>query len=66
MKRIVSVAACLLSALALSAHAQSMKPGLWEMQTKMQGGSGEMESAMAEMQQQMAAMSPEQRKMMQE
>ncbi len=66
MKKIVSTAACLLSALALNTHAQSMKPGLWEMQTKIQSGSGEMEGAMAEMQQQMAAMSPEQRKMMQD
>jgi hypothetical protein len=43
--------------------AQSIKPGLWEMQHKM-GGSPQMDQAMAQMQQQMAAMSPAQRKQM--
>ncbi len=46
-----------------TAGAQTMKPGLWEMSSKM-GGSPEMEQAMAQMQQQMASMSPEQRKAM--
>jgi len=66
MKRIVATAICLLGVFTAGAHAQTMKPGLWEMQTKMQSGSGEMEKAMAEMQQQMASMPPEQRKMMQD
>ena len=53
--------------LSLDGHAQAMKPGLWEMRSKMQGGgSGELDKAMAEAQKQMAAMSPEQRKMMQD
>jgi hypothetical protein len=50
---------------AMAAHAQSTRPGLWEINSKM-GGNPEMEAAMAQMQQQMASMSPEQRKMMQD
>lgn len=46
--------------------ADNLKPGLWEITTKMSSSSGEMEKAMAEMQKQMASMAPEQRKMMQE
>ena len=66
MKKTVATVICLLGVFTAGAHAQTMKPGLWEMQTKMQSGSGEMEKAMAEMQQQMASMPPEQRKMMDE
>lgn len=51
---------------ALPAAAQSLKPGLWEVTNKMQGGSGQMQNAMSEMQKQMASMPPDQRKMMQE
>lgn len=50
-----------LLACATAASAQSIKPGLWEMQHKM-GGHPQMDQAMAQMQQQMAAMSPAQRK----
>lgn len=59
--------ALLFFALALPAftHAQTTKPGLWEMTQKM-GGNPQMDQAMAQMQQQMASMSPEQRKMMQD
>ena len=46
-------------------QAQSMKPGLWDIQQKM-GGNPKMDEAMAKMDKQMAAMSPEQRKMMQD
>ncbi len=61
----------LLSATALvlvagAAGAQSMKPGLWEITTKMKSSNAEMEKAMAEAQKQMANLPPEQRKMMQE
>lgn len=49
-----------------AAWSQSLKPGLWEVSTRMQSGSGQMEAAMARMQQQMASMSPEQRRMMQD
>ncbi len=62
MKRYLVLA---LAGLALAAQAQSMKPGLWEMQNKM-GGNPQMDQAMAQMQQQMASMTPEQRKMMQD
>ena len=48
-----------------SSGAQTMKPGLWEMSSKV-GGSPEMEKAMAQMQQQMASMPPDQRKMMED
>ncbi|MDO9381238.1 MAG: DUF3617 domain-containing protein [Hyphomicrobiaceae bacterium] len=47
------------------AIAQSLKPGLWEISSKM-GGSAEMDQAMAQMQQQMASMPPAQRKQMEE
>jgi hypothetical protein len=46
--------------------AQTLKPGLWEINNKMQTGSGQLEKAMADMQKQMAGMSPDQRKMMQD
>lgn len=57
------VAAAALAALALPVAAQSLKPGLWEMNNKM-GGNPQMDQAMAEMQKQLAAMPPEQRKQM--
>ncbi len=47
----------------LTANAQTLKPGLWEASSKMQGGMG---SQMAAMQAEMAKMPPEQRKMMQD
>jgi hypothetical protein len=52
-------------ALATTAHAQSIKPGLWEMNQKM-GGSAQMDQAMAQMQQQMANMPAAQRKQMED
>lgn len=58
-------AAIFLGAVSL-AHAQAMKPGLWETTNKMQSSSGQMEQGMAQMQQQMASMPPEQRKMMED
>ena len=59
---LLSAAALVLAASAASA--QNMKPGLWEITTKMKSSNGEMEKAMAEAQKQMAAMPPEQRKQM--
>jgi hypothetical protein len=56
------LAAGVLAGAVLPAGAQSMKPGLWEINNKMSGG--QMDQAMAEMQQQMAQMPPEQRKQM--
>lgn len=64
--RMISAAGCLAMLLvATGAQAQSAKPGLWEIQTKM-GGNPQVDQAMAQMQQQMAAMSPAQRKMMED
>ena len=50
---------------ALSANAQTTRPGLWEVNSKL-GGSPEIEQALAKMQQQLASMPPEQRKMMED
>ncbi len=50
---------------AASASAQTMKPGLWEVTSKM-GGNPQMEQAMAQMEKQMAAMKPAERKQMQD
>jgi hypothetical protein len=61
--RIPSLIACgLLAAACLPASAQTMKPGLWEINNIMKGG--QVDPAMAEMQKQMAQMSPQQRKQM--
>ncbi|MGV3729113.1 DUF3617 domain-containing protein [Hydrogenophaga sp.] len=51
--------------MSLTAHAQSIKPGLWEMNQKM-GGNAEMDQAMVQMQKQMAGMSAAQRKQMED
>jgi len=51
---------------AVSASAQDLKPGLWEVSSKLQSASGETEKAAAEMSAEMASMPPEQRKMMEE
>jgi len=66
MKLTIAIAAVLLATSAATASAQTMKPGLWEITTQMQGGSGEMAGAMAQAQKQMESMPPEQRKMMQD
>lgn len=58
--------AVILCSSAWVASAQDLKPGLWEVNTKMKHSSEEMEKAMAEMQKKMASMPPEQRKKMQE
>lgn len=58
--------AAALAALACSAGAQTLKPGLWEVTNQMQTGSGHAGPDMSQMQQQMAGMPPEQRRMMEE
>ena len=58
--------AATLIASACGVAAQTMKPGLWEINNKMSSSSGEMEKSMAEAQKQLAGMPPEQRKMMQD
>lgn len=60
IRRILAVMAII----SLPAAAQNMKPGLWEVNTKM--GGGEMDKAMAAMQEQLASMPAEQRKMMED
>jgi hypothetical protein len=57
------IASVALAAACLPAGAQSLKPGLWEINNKM-GGNPQLDQAMAEMQKQMAAMPPDQRKQM--
>lgn len=54
------------ASLSLQAQAQTLKPGLWELTTRMRSESGQMERAMAEAQKQLAALPPAQRKMMQD
>jgi len=66
MKLLHALVALAAGAFAVTASAQNLKPGLWEVTNKMQSASGEMEKQMAQAQQQMANMPPEQRKMMQE
>lgn len=51
---------------ALSANAQNLKPGLWEISHKTQFGGGGMDKEMAAMQKEMANMPPDQRKMMED
>lgn len=50
--------------IAVPSTAQNMKPGLWEINNKMQSNSGQLEQAMSMVQQHLANMSPEQRKQM--
>ena len=66
MKLIPGIAALLLATSAGYASAQNMKPGLWEITSKMQDGTGEITAAMANAQKQMESLPPEQRKMMQD
>jgi hypothetical protein len=57
----------LLAFAASAVSAQTLKPGLWEIQNQMQGANGsKMAKAMAEMQKQLASMPPEQRKMVED
>jgi hypothetical protein len=67
MKRHLSLlCACLAAASTLPAAAQTLKPGLWELNNRIASGSSETMAAMAAAQQQMANMPPEQRKMMEQ
>jgi hypothetical protein len=53
-------------ALALPAAAQDMKPGLWEMSSKVSSPDSQVQAAMSAIQGHLASMSPEQRKGMQQ
>jgi Protein of unknown function (DUF3617) len=67
LPRLATLALTAVAALtATAASAQNMKPGLWELTSKMSSSSGQMEQAMAQAQQAMAKMPPEQRKKMEE
>jgi hypothetical protein len=66
MKPTVSVLCASVLLAALPASAQALKPGLWEMQTKIASANPETMQAMAMAQKQMANMPPEQRKMMEQ
>ena len=66
MNKLHFVTAAFIATAALPAAAQTLKPGLWEVTNKMQGGSGQMQNAMSEMQKHMASMPPEQRKIMEQ
>ena len=59
-------AACALACAALPAAAQTMKPGLWEVNNKVSSQDAQTQSAMAMVQKHMANMSPEQRQAMQQ
>ena len=61
-----ALAATALSGIALVASAQTMKPGLWEINQKLQSGNGDLGAKMAAAQERMAKMPPEQRKMMED
>ena len=65
MKPQTLVVAAMLAAATFAASAQTMKPGLWEVNNKMQAD-GKMGQDIAKSQQSMAKMPPEQRKMMEE
>ena len=67
MKSTPFLCTCLAAMASLAAHAQtpSLKPGLWEVTSKI-GGNAKLDAAMAQMQQQMASMPPEQRKMVED
>jgi hypothetical protein len=58
----------LAAALAASAaaSAQTMRPGLWEMNSKVQSGNSQTAAAMAEAQKRLANLPPEQRKMLED
>ncbi|HYH40499.1 MAG TPA: DUF3617 domain-containing protein [Burkholderiales bacterium] len=62
MKLHHALAALAAGSFAVSASAQQLKPGLWEITNKMQGGGTSMDKSAPDLQQQMANMPPEQRK----
>jgi hypothetical protein len=67
MKNTLALIACgCASLMALPATAQTMKPGLWELSSKVSSPDGRMQNMMAEVQKHLANMSPEQRQQMQQ
>lgn len=66
MKLRHALAALAAAGFSISASAQNLKPGLWEVTNNMKGGGAEHDKARAHAQQQMANMSPQERKMMED
>lgn len=66
MKSLRNLAAAALLVASFCAGAQTLKPGLWEIENQMEGGGGQMDQGMTQMQQELANMPPEQRKMVQD
>ena len=64
MRMPLLAAAAALCIVVLPAGAQTLKPGLWEINNKM--GGGQMDQAMADLQKEMAQMPPAERKQMEE
>ncbi len=63
-KQYLALVAAALVSTTFCAAAQTLKPGLWQIDSKLSSSSGEMERALAEAQKQLATMPPDQRKMM--
>ena len=67
MRLLRNIATLVLLTASIGIHAQSIKPGLWNITTQMQGAPGsKTANAMGEIQKQLESMPPEQRKMMQD
>ncbi len=64
MKSSHQTVAVLLVLCSVAAHAQNLKPGLWEIATQMQGGGGPKNDEMAKAMKELQNLPPEQRKMM--
>jgi len=64
MKQHTCLGALLLSMAATGLSAQTLKPGLWEITSQIQGGSGETARALAEAQKQLANLPPDQARIM--
>lgn len=64
MKPLLQIAILLLTLGSAAAHAQNLKPGLWEIATQMQGGAGPRSDEMAKAMKELQNLPPEQRKMM--
>ena len=60
------IAALAAASFTCGASAQNLKPGLWEITNRMQGGGVDMDKAAAQMREQMAKMPPDQRRKMEE
>lgn len=62
----MTLACACLGALSLPAAAQTLRPGLWDVSSKVSSADGQAQSAIAMMQEHMASMSPQQRQAIQQ